>query len=229
MKALISFYQSSIGKKWIVALTGLILVGFVVGHLLGNLQVFLGQETLNAYAESLQNLGKLLWVARIILLIAFVVHIVTTILLAIQNRAARPQKYAVNATVNPRLAAKTMLLSGLTLIAFVIFHLLHFTTRSIYPDWQTWRDALGRPDVYNMVIAGFQNPLASGFYVIAMFLLCLHLSHGIQSFLQTIGGRTRKLAQPISKASPILAGLIFAGYVSIPVAVLLEILKPIGH
>jgi len=229
VKALISFYQSSIGKKWIVALTGVILVGFIVGHLLGNLQVFLGQETLNAYAESLQNLGKLLWAARIVLLVSFVVHIVTTILLAIENRAARPEKYAVNATVNPNVAAKTMLLSGLTLIAFVIFHLLHFTTRNIYPEWQTWRDALGRPDVYNMMIAGFQNPIVSAFYIVAMFLLCLHLSHGIQSFLQTLGGRTRKLAQPISKASPILAGLIFAGYVSIPVAVLLNILQPIGH
>ncbi len=229
MKALISFYQSSIGKKWIVALTGLILVVFVAGHMLGNLQIFLGQESINLYAERLQSLGDLLWVIRIVLLVTIVVHILTTVLLAIQNAMARPQKYAVKKNIRATVAARTMMLSGLTLIAFIIFHLLHFTAQTIHPEWKQWHDAAGRHDVYNMMIAGFQQPLVSAFYVLGVFLLCLHMSHGIQSFLQTMGGRTRKLALPLSKASPVISWLIFAGYVSIPAAVLLGLLKLHGH
>ncbi len=229
MKALISFYQSSIGKKWIVALTGLILVAFVTGHMLGNLQLFIGQEAINHYAEMLQSLGDILWVIRGVLLLTIVVHIATTVLLAIQNAGARPQKYAVKKETKATIAAKTMLLSGLTLIAFIVFHLLHFTAQTIHPEWKTWEDSAHRHDVYSMVIVGFQNPLVSGFYLLGVFLLCLHMSHGIQSFLQTMGGRTRKLAEPISAYCPFIAWAIFAGYAAIPLACLFHILKPIGH
>jgi len=229
VKTVISFYQSSIGKKWIVALTGIILVGFVVGHMLGNLQIFLGQEAINAYAEKLQSLGALLWVVRIVLLLTIIIHICTTVLLAIQNKAARPQKYAVKARVQSTVAARTMLLSGLTLIAFILFHLMHFTVQNVNPEWKTWVDSANRHDVYNMMIAGFESRPVSLFYIIAVFLLTLHMSHGIQSFLQTLGGRTRKLAEPISKASPVFAWAVFFGYISIPVAVLTGLLQRIGH
>jgi succinate dehydrogenase / fumarate reductase cytochrome b subunit len=205
-------------------------MGFVVGHLIGNLQIFLGQEPLNVYAEKLQSLGELLWVIRGGLLLVIVAHIVTTVLLAVQNSAARPQKYAVKKSVRSSAASKTMLLSGLTVLAFIIFHLAHFTAKSIHPEWKNLHDAAGRHDVYSMVILGFQNPLVSGFYIIAICLLCLHMTHGIQSFLQTLGGRTKKLADGLSKASPAISWAIFAGYASIPTAVLLGILKlPNGH
>lgn len=229
MKPLVAFCQSSIGKKWIVALTGLVLLLFVIGHMLGNLQIFLGQETINVYAERLQSLGDLLWVIRVFLLLAVVTHIVTTIRLAIQNAAARPKRYAVKKNIAATTAAKTMLLSGLVLIAFIIFHLLHYTAQTIHPEWKTWHDAAGRHDVYNMMIAGFGNPLVSGFYILAVFLLCLHMSHGIQSFLQTLGGRTRGFAPAMTKAGVVIAWLTFLGYASIPTAVLLGLLSLKGH
>ena len=229
MKAIISFYQSSIGKKWIVALTGLVLVGFVTGHMIGNLQIFLGHEALNRYAAFLQGLGELLWVIRGVMLACIGVHIITTALLWVQNNAATPQKYAVNNPQAATIAAKTMIVSGLIVVSFLVFHLLHFTALAIHPEWKLWEDELGRHDVYSLVIVGFRDPLVTGFYLLGLFLLCLHLSHGIQSFIQTLGVRTRKIAEPISFASPYLAGLIFLGYASIPVASILHIINPIGH
>ena len=229
MKAIISFYQSSIGKKWIVALTGLVLVGFVTGHMIGNLQIFLGQEQINKYAAFLQGLGELLWIIRGFLLACIGIHIVTTVLLSIQNNAATPQKYAVNNPQAATIAAKTMIWSGAILISFLVFHLLHFTTQSIHPEWRNLHDEKGLHDVYSLVILGFQNPLATGFYLLGLFMLCMHLTHGIQSFIQTLGVRSRKIAQPISTASPYLAGIIFLGYAAIPVASILGIIKPHLH
>ena len=229
MKAIISFYQSSIGKKWIVALTGLVLVGFVTGHMIGNLQIFLGQEPLNKYAAFLQGLGELLWVIRGVLGACIAVHIVTTVLLTIQNAAATPQKYAVSNPQAATIAAKTMAISGSIVLCFLIFHLLHFTVLSIHPEWKLWEDPEGRHDVYSLVIAGFREPLVTGFYLLGLFLLCMHLSHGIQSFIQTLGLRSRKIADALTTASPFLAGLIFLGYASIPVASILHLINPIGH
>lgn len=226
VKAIISFYQSSIGKKWIVALTGLVLVGFVVGHMVGNLQIFLGQEPLNKYAAFLQGLGELLWVIRGVLAACIGLHIVTTVLLTIQNAAARPQKYAVKRDQAATIGSKTMAVSGTIVLAFVIYHLRHFTVVSGYPDLKVLKDG---HDVYSMVILGFKDPIATGFYLLGLFLLCMHLSHGIQSFIQTLGVRTRKIAEPISFASPYLAGLIFLGYASIPVACILGIIQPHVH
>ncbi|MEO7934041.1 MAG: succinate dehydrogenase cytochrome b subunit [Chthoniobacterales bacterium] len=229
MHSLISFYQSSIGKKWLVAISGVILVGFVTGHMIGNLQIFLGQEMINVYAERLQSLGDLLWVIRGFLLATIVVHILMTVRLAIGNRRARSHKYAVTKTVAATIAARTMAASGSIILCFVIFHLLHFTALKIHPDWRTWHDAAGRHDVYSMMIAGFQDWRASAFYILGIFLLCLHMSHGIQSFLQTLGGRTRNFAKPLAMISPAISFLIFAGYISIPAAVLLGLLKLPAH
>lgn len=210
-------------------MTGLILVGFVVGHMLGNLQIFLGQEAINVYAEKLQSLGKALWAVRLVLLVTIVLHITTTISLIIENRAARPQKYAVQANVQATTPARYMALSGLVLLSFIVFHIMHFTVQNIHPEWKEWVDAAGRHDVYNMMIAGFESRIVSVFYIIAVFSLCMHMSHGIQSFLQTLGGRTRKLAEPISRLSPIFSWLVFLGYAAIPVAVLTGLLQRIGQ
>src|SRR5450432_2608237 len=125
--ALLAFYRSSIGRKWVVALTGLVLVGFVVGHLIGNLQIFLPPDYINTYAHKLQALGPLLWIVRLGLLLAFALHVINTIALVKENLAARPARYAVKRTKRATIASKTMMISGLILLTFIIFHIAHFT------------------------------------------------------------------------------------------------------
>ena len=223
VNALFGFYQTSIGKKWIVAITGLVLIGYVIGHLIGNLQVFAPPAKINAYAAFLHSLGGLLWAVRIVLLVCFILHIVTTMLLVVQNRAARPERYAKKATVQARLAARTMALSGLVVLAFVVYHLLHFTVRNTDArfrpiDQGGW--LRGENDVHTMIILGFQHPLVAGIYLLSVFLLCLHLSHGFSSLLQTFGLNSKGLMPALTRAGTVLAWLIFAGYASIPIAVL---------
>ena len=223
MNLIIAFYRSSIGKKWIVALSGLVLIGYVIGHMIGNLQVFAGPEKINAYAEFLHSMPGALWAVRLVLLIAFVLHIVATIQLTIENRAARSDRYVKKARVQSTLANRTMALSGLVVLAFVAYHLAHFTVR--VTDQRFHRLPRGEFDVHSMVILGFQNYWVSGFYVVAVFLLCLHLSHGFQSVLQTLGANSNKVRLPITRFGQALAWLIFLGYVAIPVAVLTNYLR----
>ena len=227
MNQISAFYRSSIGKKIIVALTGLILIGFVIGHLLGNLQIFLGPEYINSYAEKLRSLGVFLWVIRGFLLVTVLLHIYFTIGLAIDNRRARPIAYKKKNYNKATFASRSMALSGLVLLAFIIFHLAHFTVRVTDPRFQLLKaDPLNRYDVYSMMVYGFQSPLVSGFYILAMFLLALHLSHGASSFFQSLGLNDRKLTPRLASLGRIFAWLIFIGYVSIPVAVLLGIIQP---
>lgn len=225
MKALVRFYASSIGKKWIVALTALILIGYVFGHLAGNLQIFLGPEKINGYAEFLHSLGPLLWVARISLIVAFVTHIITSIHLARQNRAARPADYAGKTRTRSTFASRTMAMSGLIVLCFVIYHLLHFTVRVVPGEFADFRDPLDRHDTYRMIVTGFQNPLVVLFYGLGVGLLCVHLSHGLSSFLQTLSLTSRGSLRPLQHGGRILAWLIFLGYMCIPAAVLFNLLK----
>ena len=222
---LVAFYQSSIGKKITVALTGLILIVYVLGHLAGNLQIYLSPERLNAYAEFLHALGPLLWLIRIFLLAAFIIHIVATVQLTLQNRRAKPQKYAVAGYQRSTTASRTMIVSGLIVLCFVIYHLLQFTFQTTNPEFHELRDSVGRHDVYRMVILGFQQPLISLFYALGLFLLTLHLSHGFASVTQTLGINNRKLAGLVSTGGQTLAWLVFAGYVSIPLTILLGIVR----
>ena len=161
MKFLTDYYKSSIGKKWIVALTGIVLIAYIIGHLAGNLQIFISPEQINWYGERLHSLGILLWIIRAFLFVCFVAHIYTTILLSIENRKARPERYAVKKNIRTTRAALTMVLSGLFLLAFVIIHLLQFTIR---PAGLVESHTLpnGGNDVYTMVVTAFGNPLASG-------------------------------------------------------------------
>lgn len=210
----------------IVAVTGLVLILFVIGHLLGNLQIFLGPEWINGYAEKLRQLGMLLWVIRGGLLIAVLLHIYYTIRLAIENRRARPERYKRKDTVKATFASRSMVLSGLILLAFIIYHILHFTVRSTDPRFNTLQlDPLNHYDIYSMMIYGFQNPLVSGFYLLSMFLLALHLSHGSSSFFQSLGLNNQKLTARLARGGRIFAWLLFLGYSSIPVAVLLGWVK----
>ncbi len=225
------FYQSSIGKKWIVALTGLVLIAYVIGHLIGNLQIFLPDKgQINSYGALLHASPVMLWAVRIFLIFCFVLHIFTTIKLAVENRAARPESYAKRRYEKSTLAARTMVISGLIVLCFVVYHILHFTANVTNPEFahlhQTLPNGMERHDVYKMVVIGFQNPYAAGFYLLGLFLLCSHLSHGLSSTLQTFGLNSQKTVSVIATSGRILAWLIFIGYASIPVAVLTGYLKP---
>jgi succinate dehydrogenase / fumarate reductase cytochrome b subunit len=225
-----AFHRSSVGRKLIVAVSGVILILFVIGHLLGNLQIFLGPDWINGYAEHLRDLGPLLWAIRVFLLLTVVVHIYYTIRLAIENRRARPLRYRRKEIVKATLASRTMVMSGLIVLAFIVFHLLQFTFRTTDPRFATLaRDPLGHYDVYSMMVLGFSSPLVSGFYILAMFLLALHLSHGSSSFFQSLGLNNQQLTPRLALAGRVFAWLLFFGYSSIPAAVLLGWVKLSAH
>ena len=211
----------------IVAVTGVVLILFVIGHLLGNLQIFLGPAWINGYAEHLRELGPFLWVIRGFLLIDVLAHIYYTVRLAIENRRARPERYRRKDTVKATFASRSMVLSGLILVAFIIYHLLHFSVRTTDPRFAALpKDPLGHYDVYSMMIYGFQSPL---FYILAMFLLALHLSHGSSSFFQSLGLNNQTLTPHLARTGRIFAWLLFLGYSSIPAAVLLGWVKLRTH
>lgn len=212
---------SSIGKKTVVAVTGILLLLFVIGHLGGNLTFFFGPDWINAYAVHLRDLGPLLWVARIGLLVAVILHIFFTMKLWQENHVARPEKYAVKSRVQSTVFARTMRLTGLIVFAFVIFHLAHFTWLIVHPEFRGWHDAQGRHDVFRMLVDGFSYPLVSLFYVLSLALLASHLSHGIGSLFQTLGLSNRRLQPVFSKGGKIIAWALFVGFASIPVSVLL--------
>jgi succinate dehydrogenase / fumarate reductase, cytochrome b subunit len=228
--AIAAFHRSSVGRKMIVAVTGVILIVFVIGHLLGNLQIFLGPGWINGYAEHLRELGVLLWIIRAGLLIVVILHIYYTIRLAIENRRARPEHYKRKHAVKATLASRSMVLSGLIVLAFIIYHILQFTIRATDPRFNAMPlDPLNHYDVYSMMVLAFSNPLVSAFYILSMFLLALHLSHGSSSFFQSLGLNNQKLAPRLASAGRILAWLLFFGYSSIPVAVLLGWVKLRTH
>jgi succinate dehydrogenase / fumarate reductase cytochrome b subunit len=225
---LLSFWRSSIGKKWLVALTGVALLGFVAGHLAGNLQMFGGPEKINAYAEFLHANQKPLWLARIGLIAAFGLHIAATITLVVQNKMARPYAYQLDRHVQAKFSTRTMAYSGLTVLSFVVFHLLHYTLRVTDPRFKLTSEGgllESTHDVYKMVVLGFQSPVVSGFYLLSVGLLCLHLSHGISSAVQTFGLESKRSAERIRQTGLLLSFAIFAGYASIPAAVLMGVLK----
>lgn len=215
---------SSLGKKIVVALTGVILVGFVIGHLLGNFTFFFGPDAINTYAMKLQALGPLLWVVRIGLLVTVGLHIFFTMLLWKENHAATPQKYAVDAPMKRTVFARTMRLTGLIVLAFVAFHLAHFTLFLIHPSYAQLKTMLNGQevhDVYAMVVLGFQNPWVSGFYLLSLALLAFHLSHGVASLFQTLGLTTQAMRSRYEAFAYILAWALFAGYAAIPLSILL--------
>ena len=226
-RSLCSYWNSSIGKKLIVAVTGLALVLFLAGHLIGNLLVFVGREAFNDYAELLHHAlhGAGVWIARIGLLTAVTLHIVATIQLTRENRAARTP-YAFDATVQASKSSRIMIWSGLTILAFIVYHLLHFTVHAgntygsyVDPDHLA-KTGLTRPDAWKMVIDGFSVWYVAAFYVIAMTLLCSHLSHGVASMFQTLGLRSKKSRPLIATISKGYALLIWLGFISIPIAIL---------
>jgi succinate dehydrogenase / fumarate reductase, cytochrome b subunit len=221
--------NSSIGMKWLMALSGVLLSLFVLAHMIGNLQVFLGPDAINQYADNLQHLGALLWIMRIGLLTIFVVHFVAAIRLTQMNNAARPVKYAVHKAQVSRYASRTMIYGGLFLLFFILFHLAHFTLGFTHPEHFALHDAKGRHDVYAMLVLGFRQPLVVALYVAAMGSLMLHLQHGVSSFFQTLGANSPKYNHIFRAAGPVYGALIFIGNCSIPLAIIAGLLPyPVG-
>ena len=226
MKIIFSSLKSSLGQKYIMAVTGFVLFLFVIAHLFGNLQIFLGREALNRYGHFLQSNPELIWPARVILLILVTLHIWSAVKLSLANKAARPVSYAKYQPVGSSYASRTMLMSGLIVFAFIIYHLLHFTAQVQYlnltgQSFITFVDPERRHDIFKMMIVGFNNVWVSAFYVLSMGLLCLHLSHGTSSMFQSIGWKNQAYGPLLDRLARAAAFLIFVGYASIPVAVLL--------
>lgn len=212
------FYQSVVGKKVVMAVTGCVLSLFVLGHMLGNLQVYQGAEKLNHYAALLQGLGGGLWVVRLVLLACAGLHVLSAYQLWRLKLDARPTPYIKKATVATTYAARTMIWSGPIVLAFIIYHLLHFTTGQAHPDFR-------HGDVYHNVIAGFSSPAASLFYIAANILLAVHLYHGVWSMFQTVGVNHPRYTPWLKRLSKAYAWVIGIGNVSIPLAVLTGIVK----
>ncbi len=212
------FYQTTIGKKVIVAVTGVILFGFVVVHLAGNLLIFAGPERLNAYAAFLRSRPLLAWAARLTLLAAVVLHVTASIQLALLNRAARPVGYGRRSNLQATYASRTMIWSGPILLAFVIYHLLHFTFGSVHPAFQEF-------EVYHNVVTGFRSIPVAAAYIIAMILLGLHLRHGMWSMLQSVGFGDARYTPGLRRFAAAAATFIVIGNISIPLAVLTGLVR----
>jgi succinate dehydrogenase / fumarate reductase cytochrome b subunit len=220
-------FGSSIGKKIIVAVTGILLILFLIGHMIGNLQMFLPPEWINAYAHKLQTF-PLLWPIRFILLGIIGLHIYTTILLVIENRKARPDAYDDKRSSRSTFASRTMAVSGLLVIAFVVFHIMHFTTKSIFPYAnKTTIEKVDHPvqDVHLMMVEGFSKPLVSTIYILAVGLISLHVSHGTRSVFQTLGINSPRVKPIIQGGSYVLAVGLFLGFASLPFAVMAGIIE----
>jgi len=246
MNLLVSLFTSSIGKKFLMAATGLLMVGFVTGHLVGNLQIFLPPDKINGYAHFLQSLGPVLWAIRLFLLACVTIHIWVAVALTLESKAARgPQDYGVRKWVNATVASRYMRLTGLVVLAFLIYHIAHFTVgaaqsesfKAALPHWTMLEDAreFGFPlaakgdevhDVYSMVYLGFANPIVSIFYIIAVGLLAVHLLHGIDSLFQTIGWRNAKWSCCLRKVALVFCIVYFLGNLAIPGAILTGLVKP---
>lgn len=243
-----SFFGSSIGRKILMAVSGLILIGFVVGHLVGNLQVFQGPDHLNGYAVFLRQMGPMLWIARIVIIVAVVVHVWAATVLTLENKSARgSEPYGINHTIRATLSSRTMRLTGYVVLAFLIYHLAHFTwgwaqSATFKENLQHYRltseyrvaglvavDA-GKDveNVYDMVVLGFSNPVVSLFYIVAVGLLSFHLLHGFDSMFQTLGLRSSRWARGLRTFTILFCLVYFLGNLSIPGAVLTGYLKPSG-
>ena len=212
------FYDSTIGKKAVMAVTGLILFGFLVLHMLGNLQVFLGPEAMNRYAESLHANPTLLWAARFILLVSVFLHIWASIELAMLKKEARPVGYIKAGNVQASYASRTMMWSGPIIAAFVVFHLLHLTTGAVHPNFVELR-------AYENVVNGFRVIPVTIAYIVAMALVGTHLSHGIWSVFQSLGFSHPRYTPMIKTFAAVFSWILIAGFISAPVAVVAGLVR----
>jgi succinate dehydrogenase cytochrome b subunit len=220
---LATFWATAIGKKVVMAVTGAVMVAFVIAHMLGNLKIFAGPYEINAYSRALRTVGQpelgygdALWMVRIVLLAAVTLHIIAAVQLTRLSWKARPVNYQYRKNVESTWAAETMRWGGLLLALFIVFHILHFTVGAVGFQPGQYRDL----HVYQNVVAGFSVRPVAVFYIIAMAALCLHLDHGLWSFLQTLGGSTPRNVATLRVISRIIAIVIFAGFISVPLSVM---------
>ena len=218
-----SLLTSSVGRKVLMAVSGFCLLGFIVAHLIGNSTIFLGSGWLNAYAEHLHELGPFVWVFRSFMLFMLSVHILLGVILTLENWGANPGKYAVSKKLKVTFSSKTMIWTGLLLLTFIVGHLLQFTVR-ITPDIVLAADEVGRFDVFTMVVSSLRITMIAALYIIAMIVLFLHTSHGIQSFLQSLGLSNDKLQPRYTLAGKLISTLFLVGFGAIPVLILTGIL-----
>ena len=247
-----NFIQSTIGRKFLMALTGVVLVLFVMGHMLGNLQIFLGPDVINAYAYKLHNLlpSSALWAVRLVLLGTIAVHIWAAVTLTLDNRKARPQGYREDKVVQASYSSRTMRWSGIILLAFIIFHIAHFTVRAVpgmqYESESKESRILEKTEVplvkdgeavlenghkimtfnvNDMMVIGFKNKYVSAFYIFATGLLCMHLTHGFSSMFQSVGLRNGLWRRRLDRAALFYGWVVFIGFAIIPIAVMAGLLK----
>ena len=219
MGRLIRLFSTSIGRKLLMAVTGVLLLGFLVAHMLGNMSVFQGADSLNAYAAWLQG-HPFLWLMRGALAAVFFIHVWVAVVLSLENRAARTAGYAHGQRFQVSTTSRYMLVTGVFVIVFVIGHLLHFTFGSVGSEFYGGVDALGRHDVYSMVVRSFQNPWFSGCYVLAIVMVGFHLSHAIKSLFQTFGIHHDSYNTAIRVFGRVLVGVFVLGNCSIPILIL---------
>jgi succinate dehydrogenase / fumarate reductase cytochrome b subunit len=227
MNSVGKFFSSSLGKKFVMAGSGCVLFLFVVGHMVGNLQIFLPPEAINRYARFLQSNLELLWPVRLVLLAMVALHVWSAIQLSLENNAARPVGYAISTPYAASYASRTMLVTGIVVAAFILYHLLHYTLRveavnGASVPFSSLKDPLtGHNDVYAMIVAGFSVWYVSLFYLVGVGLLCFHLSHGIAAMFQSLGLKNQVYGPCIDRAAKVIALVLFLGYASIPASVML--------
>lgn len=222
----------SVGKKYLMAGSGIVLVLFIIGHMLGNLQIYIGQDQINTYAAKLQGLGAFLWAIRGFMLLMLVVHVWFAIQLSLENNAARPIKYYRKDYVEAPLSSRSMIWTGIGVFLFVVYHLMHFTFIVTNPEYANLHDSLGRHDVYSMMILGFQNYIISGVYIAAIAIVSYHLVHAVKSMFQTVGLNDSLTEPLLHRIAVVLSWIIFLGYISIPIGVLAGVIKlpeGVGH
>lgn len=224
---MLGFYRSTVGKKIIMAVTGLIGIGFVIAHMAGNLQVFVGADKINAYGALLHGpLAEVTWGLRAVLIVAVVLHVVMAMQLTHRARNARPIGYAHREPQVSTLASRTMRWGGLLIAVFIVVHLLHFTTQRIDPaGWAGKTDAAGHRDIYGNIVASFHIWWATAFYVAAMIALGLHLYHGAWSSLRTLG-YAKPSGHPLKRRIAMaVAVIVWAGFTLVPVGVAVGLIR----
>ncbi len=217
--------QSSVGRKIIMAVTGIVLVSFVCVHLLGNSSIFVGADAINAYAQKLHSLGPFVWVFRLVMLAAFAIHIVFGIQLTLENKAATPESNMQVKRLKTGFGAETMIVSGGVIFFFVVYHLLHFTVRVTNPEIYVPLGDQGMVNVYFMMVNGFKGALPVIAYVAGLIFLFLHVGHGIQSLFQTLGLSNDKSLPVMGMFSQLVGFVLLVGYVSIPLLIVAGLIK----
>ncbi len=225
MRRVFVLYQSSVGKKVVMAVTGFFMIGFVVLHMLGNLKAFAGQAKFDHYAEFLREIGapvlghgQYLWIQRVVLLAFLILHVTAAIQLTRQSRAARPEGYEKNRSLSLTYASRMMRWGGVLLFLFIVYHILHFTVGSVHPEFV-------QGAAYHNLVTGLRNPLVAAVYIAAVLLLQAHLYHGVWSMFQTLGLNSPKWNHAIRRLAAVGAFVVAMGFLAIPISILAGIIK----